>query len=519
MSLTAGENRRQVGTALCLRAPAKSGLLPPSTLHGPMRYTSTMLHDDNGRCKFEDLSYVESLPYRGHHYWFVLEKCRHIGVQKLRPDHICWTARVLTKEKRYHQKTIGHLTGKDALTYEQAITKAREWFRTSKMLQLASPSSPIGTMKYLMICPIGDTYTVGHALRDYIEWRKIAATPKGYYNTLCLINYHLIPLLAFVPLEDFTGNDLKRLALKVLETPPKKGTQFPEPSIDISELSADDVRKRKATLNTLIGILRMAFRMAWENGHINSERAWRCLRRIPVAQKSRTIFLSRDECRDLLAQCRPPLRRLVLGALYSGCRVGELGNLRVQDVGRQGFGIFVDAFKRGPSRFVFLPDEGMSFFLRLCEGRPGHDYVFVSDKGTKWTTQYKNQFKKAVVAAGLPQAFVFHGLRHTYASQLVAAGVTLEIIARQLGHANTTTVSRFYGHLTEHLRESVVRQHFASLLPSLSKLERERLKDIDAISARQHWRSYAAIEQHTSLPRKVRTIANAEVMDLFTDLE
>lgn len=169
----------------------------------------------------------------------------------------------------------------------------------------------------------------------------------------------------------------------MLETPPKKGTQFPKPSIDISTMDPDDIRKRKATLNTLIGILRMAFRMAWENGNIETERAWRCLRRVPVIQKSRTIFLSRDECRALLSECRPPLRHLVLGALYSGCRVGEPSNLRVQDFGTHGYGIFIDAFKRGPSRFVFLPDEGMAFFLQLTEGRAGHEFLFVSDRGTK----------------------------------------------------------------------------------------------------------------------------------------
>ena len=481
-----------------------------------------MLHEENGRCLFEDTAYVDNLACRGHHYWYVLEKCRHIGIQKVRPDLVNWTARILTKKKNYHQKTIGRYGGVDGIAYDEAVARARKWFRQPDMLRLASPSAPIGAMKYLMICPIGEVYTVGHALRDYIEWRKIAATPRGYYNTLCLINYHLIPILAFIPLEEFTGNDLKRLAIKVLETPPKKGTQFPKPSINISEMDPDDVRKRKATLNTLIGLLRMAFRMAWENGSIESERAWRCLRRVPVIHKPRALFLSRDECRSLLGVCRPPLRRLVLGSLYSGCRVGELSNLLVQDVGRQGYGIFVDAFKRGPSRFVFLPEEGMAFFLQLAAGRPGHENLFVSDKGTKWTTQYRQQFRNAVKEAGLPEAFVFHGLRHTYASQLVASGVTLEIIARQLGHANTTTVSRFYGHLTEHFRENEVRRHFAPIAPSLAEVTsetREKLTEIDQSFSAQPWRDYVAIENNTSLPRKIRTVANPEVMDLFAGIE
>ena len=84
-----------------------------------------MLHDDDGRCRFEDREYVEALPIRSHHYWYVLEKCRHIGLQKLRPDHIVWTARILTNEKTYHQKTVGHYSGENGLTYDQAVEAAR----------------------------------------------------------------------------------------------------------------------------------------------------------------------------------------------------------------------------------------------------------------------------------------------------------------------------------------------------------------------------------------------------------
>lgn len=192
------------------------------------------------------------------------------------------------------------------------------------------------------------------------------------------------------------------------------------------------------------------------------------------------------------------------------------------DVGRQGFGIFVDAFKRGPSRFVFLPDEGMAFFLKLIEGRGLHDFVFVSDQGTKWTTQYKNQIKKAVLDADLPKEFVFHGLRHTYASQLVAAGGSLEVIAKQLGHANTTTVSQFYGHLAEHFRESEIRSHFApisNLLETLSSKSTLKLKQIESIGDDDNFRKYAAVECRSSNPMKDSAVANAEVMKLFHDLE
>jgi hypothetical protein len=68
-----------------------------------------------------------------------------------------------------------------------------------------------------------------------------------------------------------------------------------------------------------------------------------------------------------------------------------------------------------------------------------------------------------VKAARLPLGFSFHGLRHTYASQLVQAGAPLSVVAEQLGHANTVSVSRTYGHIAPQIREAEIRQRFFSL--------------------------------------------------------
>jgi len=52
----------------------------------------------------------------------------------------------------------------------------------------------------------------------------------------------------------------------------------------------------------------------------------------------------------------------------------------------------------------------------------------------------------------------FHGLRHTYASLAVQAGMALLAVARNLGHADTRMVERHYGHLSDqYMREQVRR--------------------------------------------------------------
>ena len=70
-----------------------------------------------------------------------------------------------------------------------------------------------------------------------------------------------------------------------------------------------------------------------------------------------------------------------------------------------------------------VTDEGMAFFLQCCEDKSVRDHVFCSEMGKTWRRQHAALFKRAVSRAGLPAEFVFHGLRHTYASDLVRQGV------------------------------------------------------------------------------------------------
>lgn len=262
----------------------------------------------------------------------------------------------------------------------------------------------------------------------------------------------------------------------------------------------------------------MAFLHAWENGKIDSERPWRALKRVAVNYTPRSVFLTRPECLSLIEHCSPALQKLVMAALYSGCRVGELANLRVQDVGHQIFGIRVAAFKTGPARFVFLPDEGMAFFLSCCDGKSGSDLVLLSDRGKAWRRQHANLFRRAIQKAKLPKEFVFHGLRHTYASDLVRQGVPLDVIARQLGHADVRTVSSTYGHLSEHFRENQIRTKFSPLSAHQQAESSRRRNELDELwQSFQHddWRDYAARTPSSRGPLQGRAKTSIEVSDTF----
>ena len=471
---------------------------------------------------FRELPAIAELRFRDSPYWVRLLTCRHIGIHKP-DDRICnWTARILTKDKRYVQKCLGPaLDNRDGwIGYEEALRRAFEWFETGDVHRMANVARSIGRARALNFCPIGELYTVGHALRDYTEWTKVARSKGGHYNNLVLINYHLSNEIIHVPLDDFNARHLKNLAIQVIETPPKRGFSLEKPRVQVEDLGPDELRRRKRTFNSILTVLRMAFQHAWDNAYISSERPWRCLKRISVNHSPRIIFLTRQECTRLLENCTAALSKLVMAALYSGCRVGELSELRVEDVGHQIFGIRIAAFKRSPARFVFLPDEGMAFFLSCCEGKSGRDFVFRSDMKKVWRKQHTSLLRRAVAKSNLPKDFVFHGLRHTYASDLVRQGVPLEVISRQLGHADVKTVSSTYGHLAEQFREEQIRTRF-SPLSSEQQAECIRRKGqldhlwqtVQAID----WRTYASRELSSQPPRQSYVRTSREVIEAFRD--
>lgn len=474
-------------------------------------------------CQFADREVIQHLEHRTTPYWYSVRKYRHLGVHKP-DDRICnWTARILTKDKRYIQKCLGPAIdrGKGVVAYETAASRAFEWFETGEIKGIANHALPNGRTQSVNFCPTGEVYTVGHALLDYTEWTKIARSEGGHYNNLMLINHHLAPKLIHVPLESFNARYLKDLAIQVLETPPKQGFSAIRPFVDPKCLSVDEVRKRKRTFNSLVTILRMAFRHAWDNGYIESERPWRCLKRVSVVHSPRTVFLTREECRVLLMHCTPALEKLVMAALYSGARVGELGRLTVEDVGKIGYGIRIGAFKRSPARFVFLPDEGMSFFLESCRGKSPRDRVFLSDMRKAWAKQHTSLFRRAVSKAGLPNELVFHGLRHTYASDLVRSGVPLDMVARQLGHANTRAVSDTYGHFAEHHRERLVRNCFSPLSEQQRKKSRAMHLELDRLWQTvqpKSWRDYANLTPETSTPLRSFVQTSRGVLEVFDGL-
>jgi len=421
------------------------------------------MHND-WRPDISDTSVLFQLKPRDAPYFKIIEYCRHIGVHVRHGGSAFWVARVRTKSGGYRQKRLCMALDRGSLAtdYADARMQADLWFETPSVAKIASEPYPLGSNRCLIICPLGSDYSVGHALQDYLDWKSLAATRSHYETLVSLINYHIVPRLAHVRLVDFDGKAFQKLARDILETTPKYGRNSKTLRVEIKSLTQPQLRKRKKTVNAIVSILRGAFELAWENGYIESDRPIRCLRRLPNAERPRVVFLDAVEQARLLDACDADLRLLVKAAQYTGCRANELIQMQNADYLHGSKAVYVSSPKGHRARHVLLPDVASAFFLKLSAGKAGTERLIRKSNGRTWGSEYKTYFQRAREKAGLGREVTFHGLRHTYASQLLQGGASILTVADQLGHANTQTVSQTYGHLTSTKKRDEIEACFSN---------------------------------------------------------
>lgn len=89
-----------------------------------------------------------------------------------------------------------------------------------------------------------------------------------------------------------------------------------------------------------------------------------------------------------------------------------------------------------------------------CASWQEGDLVFSRPDGSALPPDFAyRQFVKLVAAAGVPKIRL-HDLRHTHATWLLEAGEQLHVVAERLGHADSSTTSTIYAHVTGKQRRS-----------------------------------------------------------------
>jgi integrase len=134
--------------------------------------------------------------------------------------------------------------------------------------------------------------------------------------------------------------------------------------------------------------------------------------------------------------------------------------LRVSDFNADAGAVAVRQSKSGKARYIVLTREGVELFAALTAGCAGDELILRRPNGEPWrTANQARRMRDAVERAKIEPLISFHGLRHTWASLSVMAGMPLLVVARNLGHVDTRMVEKHYGHLAPSYLTDEVRKN------------------------------------------------------------
>jgi integrase len=253
------------------------------------------------------------------------------------------------------------------------------------------------------------------------------STLRGYRST---VSQHLLPRFGNVLLEYITVEDIDLLRVQLLK-----------------KLAPRTVNK---TLTVLSSMLKQAviWKYLVENPATYVQRA--------KEEHAEMDFFTPEEVRRLLDACDDDLRPIILTAVMTGLREGELfglkwgdfdsvaGVLKVQRSYDAREGYQAPKSKAGRRAVSLAPEVVTTLQSRREDAR----LPVFNDEGQPLNalSVIRCGFEPALKRAGL-RRIRFHDLRHTYVALMLAAGENIKFIQHQVGHSSIRTTLDRYGHL------------------------------------------------------------------------
>lgn len=373
---------------------------------------------------------------RGKPYWRALEPGVHIGYRRPTTGAGKWVLRLYAGEQSYRTETLAtaddfsDADGVAILDWRQAQTLARK-----RMADYARTEAGIAK-------PL----TVADAMATYLEYleTKTKSGREGRYAAEAFI----LPVFGSVEVAKLTKEQIERWHAALAKNPARIRTKNGRRQRFKSTTHPENDRRRKSTANRILTTLKAALNLAWRDGKVPTDAAWRRVTPFESVDSARVRYLSMTEIRRLLEACSPAFKHLVRVALETGCRYGELIALRVEDFDADAGTLHVRDSKSGKPRHVVLTQEGAAYVAEIAKGRSPAAMLLVKENGEPWQRDHQaDPLRNACKNAKIDPAINFHALRHSWASHAVMRGVSLQIVARQLGHTTTRVTEAHYAHL------------------------------------------------------------------------
>lgn len=250
-------------------------------------------------------------------------------------------------------------------------------------------------------------------------------------------------------------------------------------SVDVSAVTSESIRQYRLFLSRFVDEHGISLKRVTQNYHLIAVRSFLkyCTKRdvetvsadkidLPKTESRSIKFLEREQIERLLnmpeISTNEGLRdKAILETLFStGLRVSELTKLNRDQINleRKEFGVIG---KGRRARIVFLSDSAVDWIKRYLATRDDDlSPLFIRYSGKKpdendthgesirlSARSVERLVEKYVKKARLPIKITPHGLRHSFATDLLSAGADIRAIQEMLGHKNIST-TQIYTHVT-----------------------------------------------------------------------
>jgi len=209
-----------------------------------------------------------------------------------------------------------------------------------------------------------------------------------------------------------------------------------------------------------------------------------------LADTRERVTLTPEQVRALLGELKEPYRTMVLLAVLSGLRRGEIFGLRWKYVDFVDGSITVAESNyegrqappktRASKRRVYVDDAVLEALARL---RPTHsqpdDFVFHTERGTPMSPHNisRRELRPACERAGIP-VVGWHNFRYTYSTWADPSRESIKALQSQLGHTDSRLTLSVYTQPIPDAQRELASKIARVLLPSAPKLQgaKERSK-------------------------------------------
>ncbi|GAB3192223.1 tyrosine-type recombinase/integrase [Nesterenkonia suensis] len=339
------------------------------------------------------------------------------------------TYRVIWYMDGIKQPPMTYQTEEDALRWKRAVeTTKGDADKAALMLERANTETP----------------TLVSASDHYLERLRGAPYTKQTYQSY--MRNHIGPALGGLPCDTITDDDVRNL-------------------IGRMEDKSLSVKMIRNVCGYLTGVLDHAVERGWATSNPYNHKM------LPEAEprEERDMFLTLSEAEAIIDRARPGHRDPMRLMLATGLRPGELRALLVEDVNltarqpsvrvtkamkqNRESGDYVGTPKSKKSvRSVGLPPSAVDTLRPYVEGRSPIDSLFLGSTGKRIDGSTLRASWRAAVAQArkdgkLTKTPSLYSLRHTHASLMLDAGMSIFQLSRHMGHGSVTVTEDVYAHL------------------------------------------------------------------------